>query len=100
MVRTPTLVALCAAALATPTASALATWNDPQAEIIEIGIDRLVADEALPLHLLAGFGPQHAGRALQSIKVEIDPDTAWGSVQLVVDGQVIQTVGAAGLQAI
>lgn len=99
MVRTPTFVALCAALAASAT-SASATWNDPQLETIEVGIDRLVFDEALPLHQLAGLGPQYAGRTLQSIKVKVTPFSGSGEVQLLVDGQVVSTVATTGLQAV
>ena len=76
-------------------------WNVPtQVDTINIGIDRYVGNEVLPLRQLGNITPQYNGRNLRSVVVEITPWGPPGQVQLLVNGQVVDAGYTNGKQRV
>ncbi len=79
-------------------------WRNvpPQAQVdtINIGIDRYVGNEILPLRQLGGITPQYNGRTLRSVVVEINPWGPAAQLQLLVNGQVVDSGYTNGKQRV
>lgn len=102
MVRNTFLAALGLIGAALP-AYAAPGWNNqpqPLVQTIEIGVDRPAANETFPLRQLGGIGQQYNGRALHAVEVELNGSGPAAQVQLLVDGQVVDSAFTAGQQSV
>lgn len=78
-------------------------WNNPpqpQVDTVTIDIDRYVASETLPLRQLGNVGPQYNGRALRAVVVDLYPWGPQAQLQLLVNGQVVDTRSTGGKQSV
>lgn len=78
-------------------------WNNPpqpQIDTVSIDINRYISNEILPLRQLGGIGPHYNGRALRSVVVELANWSPAGQVQLLVNGQVVDSAYTGGKQEV
>ncbi|MEZ5668747.1 MAG: hypothetical protein R3F55_15160 [Alphaproteobacteria bacterium] len=91
MVRKAILAAVALSGLAAP-AFAFGGGAQPLlVETIAIDVDRWTHDETFPLRQLGGIGPQFNGYGLEGVKVEIGQLNPAGKVELLVNGQVVDS---------
>lgn len=75
-------------------------WAQQQVQTLVISIDRYVGNEILPLRQLGSIDHRYNGHALRSVRVKVHPWSPPAQVQLLVNGQVVDTAHTAGKQAV
>lgn len=96
---TSAIIATIATIASISTAEAL---NSPPALLQTVGIDldRYAFNETLPLRSLGGIDSSYAGHALHQVVVDLNSGSAGGQVELVIDGQVVDSASTTGQQAV
>jgi hypothetical protein len=69
-------------------------------QTIGIDVDRYAFNETLSLRTLGAIDAGYAGHALHQVIVDLNLGSAGGQVELLVDGQVVDSASTAGQQAV